>query len=116
MNLEIQKLLYEKLNECKLYPVYTAFDNTFKQPYILLHNISISPLLYSQELYQYNAISATITIINKSLSNKNSLEALDIIYSKLKQLKVENLSIETHIDNYQSKAAIAITFTYISIL
>ena len=77
MTIRIQKILYELISKnIKTHAVYSCKPANLKLPYILIQNIEIETLPYSEELCRYENINATITIYDKEYSNKNSLDIL----------------------------------------
>lgn len=118
---QIQQIFYELLhNKVPNYTVYTCLHNNLKEPYILINSISIEPLPYTQEKYQYSTIKVIITIYDTQSSNKNILNAIDESISLIRQLtenhkNFRNLTITTlsRKDGINSTAEIHVSFVHI---
>jgi len=103
--MKIQQILYNLIkNNISEFPIYVCQTDNLKRPYILIKNIEINTLPYSQELYKYESVDTTIVVYDDKHSNKTCLERMDKISHLIRMLpttyqNINNLTIKSFIDN-----------------
>ena len=122
MTIKIQKILYDLIKDnISTHSVYSCKSDNIKLPYILIQNIEIEKLPYSEELYRYDNVDATLVIQNQEYSNKESLNVMEKISNLLRGLtkkyqNIKNLSLKTSSECSEKffTAEIKINFTYLN--
>lgn len=116
---EIQKILYDLINKNVPYPVLAYHSENI--PCILIHNVEVENLPYSQESHRYDEVKATITICNEKQATKKCFEIIGTISDLLQSLpttnaNIKNLSVNvfTKINKSHLSGEIETKFTYIN--
>ena len=119
MTKEIQKILYDLISKNAPYPVYAHHSENI--PCIVIHDVEVENLPYSQESHRYDEIKAIITIYNEKKATKKCFEIMEIISALLRNLttinsNIKNLSLKEHtkINKTYLNAEIELKFTYIN--
>ncbi len=119
MTKEIQKILYDLISKNVPYPVLAYHSEDI--PCILIHNVEVENLPYSQESHRYDEIKATITICNEKQATKKCFEIMGTISDLLRGLpttnsNIRNLSIKvfTKMNKNHLNAEIEMKFIYIN--
>ncbi len=119
MTKEIQKILYDLISKNVPYPVLAYHSEDI--PCILIHNVEVENLPYSQESHRYDKIKATITICNEKQATKKCFEIMGTISDLLRGLpttnsNIRNLSLKrlTKMNKNHLNAEIEIKFIYIN--
>jgi DUF4097 and DUF4098 domain-containing protein YvlB len=117
----IQKVLYDNLHkQVKNYPFHATKTNKIAFPCIVLEKVSITDLPYSQENYTYQEVEGVIDVYDNKPSNKEFLEAVDLIIQKLNDLtkysNIKDLSISRKVQQAKDhfKCEVLLTFNYIN--
>lgn len=113
-------MIYDLLKDLE-YPTYTSSHENIQQPYVIIQDIRVTPLPYSEESRKYNEVEALIIIQDGKLSNKKCLVVTDKANSSLQKLAqksatVSHLSITTETQNnkHNFSTHIKVNFIYIS--
>jgi hypothetical protein len=119
MTKEIQKILYDLISKNVPYPVLAYHSEDI--PCILIHNVEVENLPYSQESHRYDEIKATITICNEKQATKKCFEIMGTISDLLRGLpttnsNIKNLSVKvfTKMNKNHLNAEIEMKFIYIN--
>jgi hypothetical protein len=122
MTIKIQKILYDLISQnVRTYTVYSCKPANLKLPYIVIQNIEIETLPYSEELYRYENVDATIKVYDNEYSNKNSLDILTKISTLIGSLSKNYENIKNVFTTLKScctekgfTAEVKINFTYLN--